>query len=67
MKFVTIPHLTEDAVICLYYGKRGRPKKPEIVLPDYLNYAQVVKIRTNGVLKKVEKMNHQHFPSPLYF
>jgi len=51
----------------VYNGKRGRPKKPEIVLPDYLNYAQVVKIRTNGVLKKVEKMNHQHFPFPLYF
>jgi hypothetical protein len=51
----------------VYNGKRGRSKKPEIVTPDYLNYAQVVKIRANGVLKKVEKMNHQRFPSLLYF
>ena len=36
-------------------GKRGRPKKPEIFPPDDLNYAQVVKIKINGLLKKVEK------------
>ena len=36
-------------------GKRGRPKKPKIVPSDDLRYAQVVKTRKNGVLKKVEK------------
>ncbi|OED06739.1 transposase [Methanosarcina sp. A14] len=36
-------------------GKRGRPRKPKIFPPDDLKYAQVVKIRINGILKKVEK------------
>jgi len=36
-------------------GERGRPRKPKIFLPDYLNYSQVVKIRINGVLKKVKE------------
>ena len=36
-------------------GKKGRPKKPKIVPPDDLRYAQVVKKRKNGVLEKVEK------------
>lgn len=36
-------------------GKRGRPRKPKIVLSDDLKYAQVVKTRINGILKKVEK------------
>ena len=36
-------------------GKRGRPKKPEIFPLDDLKYAQVVKIRINGLLKKIEK------------
>jgi IS1 family transposase len=36
-------------------GKRGRPKKPKIFPPDDLKYAQVVKIRINGILNKVEK------------
>ena len=36
-------------------GKRGRPKKPKIVSPNDLRYAQVVKKRNGGKLKKVEK------------
>jgi IS1 family transposase len=36
-------------------GKRGRPQKPKVVPNDDLRYAQVVKIRKNGVLEKVEK------------
>lgn len=36
-------------------GKRGRPKKPIIVPPDDLRYAQVVKTRKGGVLEKVER------------
>jgi len=36
-------------------GKIGRLRKPKIVLSDDLNYAQVVKTRINGILKKVEK------------
>jgi len=36
-------------------GKRGRPRKPKIFPSDDLMYAQVVKIRNNGVLEKVEK------------
>jgi len=36
-------------------GKRGRPKKPKIVPPDDLKYAQVVKKRKGGKLQKVEK------------
>ena len=35
--------------------KRGRPKNPEIVPPDDLNYAQVVKKRKGGKLQKVVK------------
>jgi IS1 family transposase len=36
-------------------GKRGRPRNPKIVPPDYLKYAQVVKKRKRGKLQKVEK------------
>jgi len=36
-------------------GKRGRPRNPTINPPDNLNYAQVVKTRRGGKLKKVEK------------
>jgi IS1 family transposase len=36
-------------------GKRGRPKNPKIVPPQYLKYAQVVKKRNGGKLKGVEK------------
>ena len=36
-------------------GKRGRPRNQKIVPPDYLKYAQVVKKRKGGKLKKVEK------------
>jgi IS1 family transposase len=36
-------------------GKRGRPKKPEIVPSNDLNYAQVVKKRKEGKLQSVEK------------
>ncbi len=36
-------------------GKRGRPKKPKVVPNDDLRYAQIVKIRKNRVLEKVEK------------
>jgi IS1 family transposase len=36
-------------------GKRGRPRNPKIVPPDYLNYAQIVKKRKGGKLQKVEK------------
>ena len=33
-------------------GERGRPKKPKIVPSDNLRYAQVVKTRKNGYLRK---------------
>lgn len=36
-------------------GKRGRPKKPEIVPDKDLKYAQVVKSKQRGKLQKVEK------------
>jgi IS1 family transposase len=36
-------------------GKRGRPNKPKFAPSDNLRYAQIVKTRINGVLKKVEK------------
>lgn len=36
-------------------GKRGRPRKPMVVPPDNLKYAQVVKKRKRGKLQKVEK------------
>lgn len=36
-------------------GKRGRPRNPTINPPGNLNYAQVVKTRRGGKLKKVEK------------
>ena len=36
-------------------GKRGRPKKPRVIPPEDLKYAQVVKTRKGGMLEKVEK------------
>jgi hypothetical protein len=34
-------------------GKRGRPRNPKIVPPNYLNYAHIVKKRTGRKLQKV--------------
>ena len=36
-------------------GKRGRPKKPKRVPPDDLKFAQVIKKRKGGKLKKIAK------------
>jgi len=36
-------------------GKRGRPKKPKLVPPDDLRYAQVIKKRKGGRLQKIVK------------
>ena len=36
-------------------GKRGRPKKPKLVPPDDLRYAQVIKKRKGGKLQKIVK------------
>jgi IS1 family transposase len=36
-------------------GKRGRPKNPKRVPSDYLNFAQVIKNRKGGKLKKIVK------------
>jgi len=36
-------------------GRRGRPKKPQLVPDEDLKYAQVIKLRSNGHLKKVIK------------
>ena len=36
-------------------GKRGRPKNPKLVPSDYLNFAQVIKNRKEGKLKKIAK------------
>ena len=36
-------------------GKWGRQKKPRVIPPEDLKYAQVVKTRKGGMLEKVEK------------
>lgn len=36
-------------------GKRGRPRSPKLIVDDPLKYAQVIKMRVNGRLKKVVK------------
>jgi IS1 family transposase len=36
-------------------GKRGRPRSPKLIVDGLLNYAQVIKIRAEGRLKKVIK------------
>ena len=36
-------------------GKRGRPRSPKLIVDELLNYAQVIKIRAEGRLKKVVK------------
>ena len=36
-------------------GKRGRPRKPKLIVNDLLKYAQVIKIRAKGKLDKVIK------------
>ena len=47
-------------------GKRGRPRSPKLIVDDLLKYAQVIKMRIDGRLKKVVKkiifvkdMNHK--------
>jgi transposase-like protein len=34
-------------------GKRGRPRSPKLIVDDLLKYAQVIKMRVDGKLKKV--------------
>ena len=34
-------------------GKRGRPQSPKLTVDELLKYAQVIKMRVNGRLKKV--------------
>ena len=36
-------------------GKRGRPRKPKLIVNELLRYAQVIKIRAEGKLRKVIK------------
>ena len=36
-------------------GKRGRPRSPKLTVDELLKYAQVIKMRANGRLKKVVK------------
>jgi len=36
-------------------GKRGRPRSPKLIVDDILKYAQIIKIRVEGRLKKVVK------------
>ena len=36
-------------------GKRGRPKNPKVIPVKDLNYAQVVKVREEGRVKKIDK------------
>ena len=36
-------------------GKRGRPRSPKLIVDDLLKYAQVIKMRIDGRLKKVVK------------
>jgi len=36
-------------------GKRGRPRCPRLIPDELLKYAQIIKQRAGGVLKKVEK------------
>ncbi len=36
-------------------GKRGRPKNPKLIPPDDLKYAQVIKKRKGGKLRKIVK------------
>jgi len=36
-------------------GKRGRPRSPKLIVNELLNYAQVIKMREGGKLKKVVK------------
>jgi IS1 family transposase len=36
-------------------GKRGRPRSPRLIVDELLKYAQVIKIRAEGRLKKVFK------------
>jgi IS1 family transposase len=36
-------------------GKRGRPRSPRLIVDNLLKYAQVIKIRAEGKLKKVVK------------
>ena len=36
-------------------GKRGRPRSPRLIVDELLKYAQVIKMRVEGTLKKVVK------------
>jgi IS1 family transposase len=36
-------------------GKRGRPRRPRLIVDELLKYAQVIKMRAEGRLKKVFK------------
>ena len=47
--------MVNSTTVCSPTGKRWTTSNPKLIVDELLNYAQVIKIRAEGRLKKVVK------------